>query len=1014
MDYKTQEAKKLFKFTEMIVRKGGTINSKFGLQIHPEGARELDVLEDKFKSFSADQAAAIQEAILGSSNVLTICGRAGVGKTYFITSLREILETMFLANVIVCATTGIASQNCGGAGTMHSVFGVAKGNKLPWSEQEEKTEDYKWPRNNAEKIAQKLLGNNSSPLNNNQLNSKLPTYIILDEISMAPSELLHVIYQIALYRHGGGMSMKAASKSVKLICCGDVMQLLPVNRFIDLNGNRKKNIKSREIVNFPWRKAQWDLGQMGLISEPSLLTDGYQHIEGFESTSLALLENHRQNDKEFIEALNYIRLGGKITEGPGRFLLDRLTSKVEPPDHKDVIHIYYSNAEAFERNREVLTSIPESDKRIYPAQVEYKVSGKGKKDEIVKGTVKRFIPREGKTPPKVLIDSMKGELTINADWFPDWANPLEELGLNLPFVVRQNYPSKNVFNGTVGKIVEFRKDGITLELKDGREVNIDKDVCKGVKTDWKGDDEGVYRALPGHIACGLTGHKCIKHDQAVLTKKGYVPIKDIEVGSKVWTGYHWKPVLCKFHRGKAKTFKVTTQNGYVLKCTEDHPLLVSNEEQIPTWKSLSEIRNSNISEYACISARGNIKGNRVAPFHRILNNREEGAVLLKPTKMTDFKGIYERIESITPDGEAEVYDLEIKDDHCFVTCHQPTRTDYVVKGSNLLTPLGLVSVEEISIGDEVWSGYSWKKVTNKICRGGKPTYIVRSESGASLEGTKDTLVLVHKYKESLAYYKSIEELKSLKHSIFTHICPPSLKELDDLLASHHIEDEGITVGTNLSDIYPEEAIVDISNNGFRQVFELEIEKDHCFVNGDGFIVHNCQGLTIDQPLVAHINPNHAKYAAAHWIYVVLSRVVRPTDLYIEGSPSVINQYIKIEPSALEFSKQAEFNMQDRCKGALMAESFTPDDVTNQTPILSSYDLDNSERFTFYFDVFIESDTKISYCAYYSKTEGLTAIYDYDLDTELSPENFDWKDITISKIERFIASLESTQGDLGEN
>lgn len=1009
--FQSQEAKKLFNFLTLIIKKGGTINKKFGLQIDPNAEKQLDFLEDKFKTFSADQAMAIQSALIGNSNVLTICGRAGVGKTYFIKSLRDILDITFLSNVIVCATTGIASQNCGGAGTMHSVFGVGTGNKLPWGEQEEKTEEYKWPRNNAEKVAQKLLGNNSSPLNNQKLNSKLPTYIILDEISMAPSELLHVIYQIALYRHGAGMSAKAASKSVRLICCGDVMQLLPVDKYTDLNGKRKPYVKSREIVNLPWNKAKWDMGDLGTIEEPSLLTEGYSYIDSFETNSLALLENHRQDDKEFIEALNYIRLGGKITEGPGRFLLDRLTSKVEPPEHKDVIHIYYSNNEAFERNRKVLESVPENEKRVYAAEVEYKISSKGK-DEVLKGSVESWIPREGKTPPKMLVNGIKQQKTIPADWIPDWANPLEELGLNLPFVVRQNFPEKNIFNGTVGKIVEFKPNSITIELKDGREVDIDRSLCKGVKSDWKGDDEGVYRGLPGHLACGLTGHKCIKHDQLVLTENGYTMIKDVKVNSLVWTGFNWKPVLSKSNMGKQKIYKIETESGYALKCTEDHPIFVANEEQVPTWKSVAEIMESPFHEFACISAKGNVPGNRRPPFIEVIKECKKYNVLVKTSNMTDFKGIYDKIANISCEGkDAEVYDLEVQDDHSFVAYNNPTRKTFVPEDSLVLTSLGSSTVKKVEVRDNIWSGFSWKNLIRKSYVGVYPIWSIFSESGASLQGIPESQILVHKYNEHLSFYKSFKDIYSSNERFYSFICPDNLKELDDLLRRKNISSfEGISIGTDLSSIYEEEKIVEVKASGFSPVYELEIESDQSFVAGDGFIVHNCQGLTINQPLVVHVDPKHARYAAAHWMYVVLSRVVKPHDLYIEGTSSVINQYIKIEESALEFSKQSELNMQDCCKGSLVAESFTPEDVKNQIPVLSSYDL-NSEPFRFFFDVFIESDTKISYLAEYSLSEGLVSIYDYDFEEYITPKHFDWYEWTLTKIERFVASLNSTKGDL---
>ncbi|MFB6282721.1 MAG: AAA family ATPase [Halobacteria archaeon] len=474
-----------------------------------EHAREnLEFLEEDIKACSPDQAIALTRALLGNEDVLTVCGKAGVGKTYFIKLFNKILASCFMANVVICASTGIASHNCGGAGTLHSVFSVGLGNKLPWDFQEEREG---WKRSNALSIAYRLSP--YSPLA--KIDQKLPTYIIIDEVSMLSSELLNVCYQIANYLHGGEHSLKAAAQSLKFIVCGDSMQLLPI----------PPSKKSREYSSLPWEKARWDLGDAGEHEEPSLLRGGF--ADWFESVNLALLTNHRQQDeRDFANALNYIRLGGKITEGPAKLLKKRLIGRngLEEPQGLDVIHVYFSNKEASAKNREMIESLDPKKRKTHYAQVSYVGPKKDRNvaGVVVKETVQVKQSKYGKEwkESAIIVETNQGQETIPKKWLPDWASPVQELGIGLPFMVRQNFPERDIYNGTVGTIVEFfDDDSILIRLDDGREEVIEPIACRGITEQTNdGKDVGVYKGLPGHPASSLTGSKV----QGLTVTKPYV------------------------------------------------------------------------------------------------------------------------------------------------------------------------------------------------------------------------------------------------------------------------------------------------------------------------------------------------------------------------------------------------------------------------------------------------------------------------------------------------------------
>lgn len=63
-----------------------------------------------------------------------------------------------------------------------------------------------------------------------------------------------------------------------------------------------------------------------------------------------------------------------------------------------------------------------------------------------------------------------------------------------------------------------------------------------------------------------------------------------------------------------------------------------------------------------------------------------------------------------------------------------------VKGSKLLTPNGLVNIEDVRIGDTVWSGWAWRKVTNHIYDGLKAGITVQVDGGLEFTGSP-----IHRY-----------------------------------------------------------------------------------------------------------------------------------------------------------------------------------------------------------------------------------------------------------------------------
>lgn len=77
--------------------------------------------------------------------------------------------------------------------------------------------------------------------------------------------------------------------------------------------------------------------------------------------------------------------------------------------------------------------------------------------------------------------------------------------------------------------------------------------------------------------------ECIDINSKLITKKGEIAIKDIEVGELVLGSNGWVTVLIKHHIKKKKVFKIKTKSGKEIICSAEHQFPTSNGR-----KSISE------------------------------------------------------------------------------------------------------------------------------------------------------------------------------------------------------------------------------------------------------------------------------------------------------------------------------------------------------------------------------------------------------------------------------------------
>ncbi len=86
------------------------------------------------------------------------------------------------------------------------------------------------------------------------------------------------------------------------------------------------------------------------------------------------------------------------------------------------------------------------------------------------------------------------------------------------------------------------------------------------------------------VSSGRTS--CLAWWTPVKTKRGFVAIKDVQVGDEVWTHKaRWRKVTAVLDQGIKETVSVSLCNGSLITCTDDHRFL-TNED---TWQTIREV-----------------------------------------------------------------------------------------------------------------------------------------------------------------------------------------------------------------------------------------------------------------------------------------------------------------------------------------------------------------------------------------------------------------------------------------
>jgi predicted phage terminase large subunit-like protein len=154
---------------------------------------------------------------------------------------------------------------------------------------------------------------------------------------------------------------------------------------------------------------------------------------------------------------------------------------------------------------------------------------------------------------------------------------------------------------------------------------------------------------------------CMTGDTNVLMANGTTQkLKDIKVGDYVATFDNGKLSTSKVNNwrssGVDSIYKIQTQSGIMLRANERHPFLVMNEGVLE-WTRLNQLRVGDL----LVSLKDAIdrQGQKQNPA-----TERRQAYLKELHRISDFT--VDQIVSITPDGEEEVFDVEIDKTENFI------------------------------------------------------------------------------------------------------------------------------------------------------------------------------------------------------------------------------------------------------------------------------------------------------------------------------------------------------------
>lgn len=383
-------------------------------------AKEIDIQSIDTQSIEFQNALTL---IKYTSQSVFLTGKAGTGKSTFLHYLTKTTKKKF----VVLAPTGIAAVNAGGQ-TINSFF------KIPFKPMLPDDPDYADTLRLRERM--KYSKQFIKMLKNLEL-------IIIDEVSMVRADTIDFIDRL-LKVFCGNNRQPFAGKQLLLV--GDVFQLEPV-----ITGDM------RDVLSYYYKEGTY-----------------FFNAKAFENLPIVpveLTKVYRQNESQFIEMLDRVRIGNPLPKD-----IELLNAKVikEPQLFTEDFVITIAT------RRDIVDSINQTRLDTLP------------------------------TPIHNFIGTTEGD-------FPDNSLPTDkELALkeDAQIVFVKNDMERRWVNGSLGKIVGFNENEIIVETEDGTKHSVQQETWQNIKYEYDEEKKkvkeiviGEFRQYPLKLAWALTIHK---------------------------------------------------------------------------------------------------------------------------------------------------------------------------------------------------------------------------------------------------------------------------------------------------------------------------------------------------------------------------------------------------------------------------------------------------------------------------------------------------------------------------
>lgn len=392
-------------------------------------------MSDQFENLVLDKTN--EEFYLASELVkyghplIFITGKAGTGKTTFLKYLKETTDK----NIVVLAFTGVAAINAGGQ-TINSFFKIPFGPFIPQDRRLRK----KYFEGDTDKST--IYDYFSYSKEKLEIINALEI-LVIDEVSMVRCDLLDVIDRLLrVFRKKESIPFGG----VQVILIGDPFQLPPID-------------KEWHILE-PYYQSSF------FFSSHVILENKPVYIE--------LKKIYRQNEQEFIELLNRVRIN-QINEEELKLLNSKFNPTFEPPKGSNYITLATHNR------------IVENTNNI--------------KLEELEGEVILF------------------EATITGE-FPDNILPTDrvlKLKKDAQVMFIKNDISRGIYNGKIANIKSILENKIIAEFEknnDNVELILERQTWNNIQYIWNEEEKkideqvkGTFSQYPIKLAWAITVHK---------------------------------------------------------------------------------------------------------------------------------------------------------------------------------------------------------------------------------------------------------------------------------------------------------------------------------------------------------------------------------------------------------------------------------------------------------------------------------------------------------------------------